>query len=164
LEEKIYEITTRNPDKRVLLHLYQVATLLSLAAERALEKAGATPEQLAVLLVEKVNPQPTTPAVVAKALALRNQSVAGQLNRMEREGFVRRIPKRRGKPYTDVVATPWGEALRNKAEPLLWAMASRVPEGMEAADKRVLVAALGHLRDNLLDELRMDVVAPPWSP
>lgn len=130
MEEKVYEITTHDTDKRIGACLHRVATLFF----------GA-----------------------AKALALRNQSVAGQLNRMEREGFVRRIPKRRGKPYTDVVATPQGKALRDKAEPFLWAMASRVTKGMEAKDKQAVVAALGHLRDNLLDELRMDVVAPPWS-
>ena len=84
---------------------------LNRVAETRLNKIGSTPETIAVLWACRDHPGPLHPAEIARLVFRSPHTVAGLLNRMEKDGLVTRIPKEPGHPYTEVKITPKGEAL-----------------------------------------------------
>src|SRR4030043_1565170 len=91
--------------------LRQTSIAVNKAAEIKLAKVGLTPEKAAVLWACRDYPGTITPAEIARLMFRENQTIAGLLNRMEKEGLVSRVPKRKGHPFTEVKMTPKGEKL-----------------------------------------------------
>ncbi|MCJ7523036.1 MAG: MarR family transcriptional regulator, partial [Dehalococcoidia bacterium] len=91
--------------------LRQTWAAINKLAETKLGKVGLTPEKVAVLWACRDYPGTLTPAEISRLVFRENQTVAGLLNRMESEGYVKRIPKRKGHPFTEVKLTPRGEEL-----------------------------------------------------
>jgi DNA-binding MarR family transcriptional regulator len=89
--------------------LRQTWTAVNKMAEVKLAKVGLTPEKAAVLWLCRDYSGTLTPAEIARYLFRENQTIAGLLNRMEAEGLVKRVPKRKGHPFTEVRLTPKGE-------------------------------------------------------
>jgi len=92
-----------------LVLLRQASIAMQRLAEEKTGKMGLTPEKLAVLWMCKNSKRPLTPAQIARVAFRENQTVAGLLNRMEKEGFLKRTPKRKGQPYTAISMTGKGE-------------------------------------------------------
>ena len=80
--------------------LRQTWTAVNKMAEVKLAKVGLTPEKAAVLWLCRDYSGTLTPAEIARYLFRENQTIAGLLNRMESEGLVKRVPKRKGHPFT----------------------------------------------------------------
>ena len=57
-------------------------------------------------------PIPLTPAEISRSLFRESQTIAALLSRMEREGLVTRVPKRKGKLFTEVRITDKSEETR----------------------------------------------------
>src|SRR4030043_1731917 len=91
--------------------LRQTSIAVNKAAEVKLAKVGLTPEKAAVLWACRDYPGTLTPAEIARLVFRENQTIAGLLNRMEREGLVIRVPKRKVHPFTEVRMTPRGMRL-----------------------------------------------------
>src|SRR4030043_2034919 len=96
--------------------LRQTSIAVNKVAETKLAKIKLTPEKAAVLWACRDFPGTLTPAEIARLLFRENQTIAGLLNRMEKEGLVTRIPKRKGHPFTEVKMTPKGEKLVGPGE------------------------------------------------
>ena len=82
--------------------LRQAWVAVNRLAEARLGKINLTPEMLAVLWAARDYPGRLIPAEIARLTHRENQTIAGLLNRMEKFGLVQRIPKRKGKPFTEV--------------------------------------------------------------
>lgn len=146
----------------VLLH--QTWRAMRKSEERLLAKIGLTPEQNELLWVVTDHPSPLLPVEISRALFRETQTVAGLLNRMERQGLVTRVPKRKGRPFTEVKGTVKGQELYNQAKETDLAYINKIMSCLSAAEIRQLKELLRKIRQNVLAELRIELLPPPsWT-
>jgi MarR family transcriptional regulator for hemolysin len=153
--------------------LRQAWTAVNKVAEARLAKAGLTPEKAAVLWACRDYPGTITPAEIARLTFRENQTIAGLLNRMEKDGLVKRIPKRKGHPFTEIKLTTRGEEACGPGveiyKKLIQGLVSDLPKG----EQEQLQKLLRGLRDKMLDELHLETkkpsgydsdkpISPPW--
>ena len=129
--------------------------------DRKLAKVGLTPEQLDVLRLSRDYPIPLTPAEIARSLFRENQTIAGLLTRMEREGLVRRVPKRKGKPFTEVQITAKGEELCQPGIDVATSVITKLMSCLSPKEHEQLQKLLRKLRGKALEELYMELLPPP---
>jgi DNA-binding MarR family transcriptional regulator len=137
-------------------------------AEARLGKIGLTPETLAVLWAARDYPGALIPAEIARMTHRENQTIAGLLNRMETSGLIKRIPKRKGKPFTDVKLTDKGRKLCDEGVPILKSMVSDLISDMPVNKQKDCQEWHQGLRDKALDKLHLEagpaVVEAPGKP
>ena len=136
--------------------LRQAWIAVNKAMEYRLAKVGLTPETLAVLWACRDYPGTLIPAEIARLLFREEQSVTGLLNRMEREGLIKRIPKRKGKPFTEVKITRKGEEAIDPALTVHKAVIAELASDLSAEQQEKLQEALRALRDKALQTLRLE--------
>jgi len=141
--------------------LRQTWTAVNKMAEVRLAKVKLTPEKAAVLWLCRDYSGTLTPAEIARYLFRENQTIAGLLNRMEAEGLVKRVPKRKGHPYTEVKLTPKGEAACDPGVEVYKRVVTSVMSDMPEEEQKRLQETLRGLRDKMADELHMEVARPP---
>lgn len=134
------------------------------AAERQLNKVGLTPEQIDTLWVCRDYPGPLTPAELSRLLFRGNQTVAGLLTRMERQGLVRRVPKRKGKPFAEIQMTAKGEQLCASGIEELRALIANIMSSLSAEELEQFQELLRKPRQKALDELQIELKQPPVPP
>jgi DNA-binding MarR family transcriptional regulator len=137
-------------------------------AEARLGKIGLTPETLAVLWAARDYPGKLIPAEIARMTHRENQTIAGLLNRMEKAGLIQRIPKRKGKPFTEVKLTEKGRKLCDEGVPLHKSMVSDLISDVPVAEQKKCQEWHRKLRDKALDKLHLEagpaVVGVPGRP
>lgn len=136
--------------------LRQAWIAVNKAMEYRLAKVGLTPEKLAVLWACRDYPGTLIPAEIARLLFREEQTVTGLLNRMEREGLVKRIPKRKGKPFTEIEITRKGEEAISQALPLHKELIVELSSDLSAGQQKNLQESLRALRDKSLETLRVE--------
>lgn len=127
-------------------------------AEDRLGEVGLTPETLAVLWAGRDYPGKLMPAEIARMTHRRNQTIAGLLNRMEKSGLIQRIPKRKGKPFTEVKLTDKGRKLCDEGLPILKSMVSDLMSDMPTNKQKECRDWHRQLRDKALSKLHLEVV------
>ena len=137
--------------------LRQAWVAVNRLAEARLGKLGLTPETLAVLWAARDYPDKLIPAEIARLTHRENQTIAGLLNRMEKSGLITRIPKRKGKPFTEVEITDKGRKLCDAGVPVLKAMVSDLISDMPAPKQKECLAWHRGLRNKALDKLHLEV-------
>ncbi len=146
----------------VLMH--QSWYVMRKSEERKLAKVGLTPERLQVLSVCTDYPGTLIPEEISRLIFRDSQSVSGLLNRMERDGLVRRVPKRKGRPFTEVKMTAKGQELRNQAKERDLAHISKIMSCLSTEEIKQLTQLLRKIRQSVLDELRIELLPPPsWT-
>ena len=136
--------------------LRQAWIAVNKAMESRLAKVGLTPEKFAVLWACRDYTGRLIPAEIARLLFREEQTVTGLLNRMEREGLVKRIPKRKGKPFTEVKITPKGEEAISQALPVHKELIGELASDLSVEQQENLHESLRALRDNALQTLRVE--------
>ena len=89
LDMKTYDLEFTDPAMTVWALLRQTHTAVNKVAEVRLAKKGLTPEKAAVLWACRDYPGIVTPAEIARLVFREAQTIAGLLNRMEREGLIK---------------------------------------------------------------------------
>ena len=143
--------------------LRQTWIAVNKAAEIKLAKVGLTPEKAAVLWACKEYPATLTPAEIARLVFRENQTIAGLLNRMEKEGLVTRVPKRKGHPFTEVKITPKGEKLVGPGIEVYKSLIKGLVSGLSIDEQKQLQKLLKVLRQKMLDEMHMEMDKGPAS-
>ena len=143
--------------------LRQTWIAVNKAAEVKLAKVGLTPEKAAVLWACKDYPGTLTPAEIARLVFRENQTIAGLLNRMEKEGLVTRVPKRKGHPFTEVKITPKGEKLASPGIEIYKGLIKGLVSGLSVDEQKQLQKLLKVLRQKMLDEMHMDLDKGPGA-
>ena len=131
------------------------------AEERKLAKVGLTPEQLDVLWLSRDYPIPLTPAEISSSTFRENQTTSALVSRMEREGWVRRVPKRKGKPFTEVKITAKGEELCQPGIEVATSLVTKLMAALSAEELEQLHNLLRKLREKALEELHIELLPPP---
>ncbi len=130
-------------------------------AEVRLAKKRLTPEHLAVLWICRDHQAPVTPAEIARLVSREAQSIAGLLNRMEKEGLVKRIPKRKGRPFTEIKMTPKGEELCGSAIEVLKKVVMDATSDVPEKEREQLHKTLKGVRAKMLDQLHEEIDEEP---
>ncbi len=143
--------------------LRQAWLAVNRVAEARLARVGITPEKLLVLWACRDHPGPLIPAEVARIAHRENQTIAGLLNRMEKEGLVQRIPKRKGHPFTEIKMTGKGEKLLADGLPVFRSAVSDLMADMPAKKQKECQEWHRELRDKALDKLYLEVKRSPES-
>jgi DNA-binding MarR family transcriptional regulator len=143
--------------------LRQTWIAVNKAAEVKLAKVGLTPEKAAVLWACKDYPGTLTPAEIARLVFRENQTIAGLLNRMEKEGLVTRVPKRKGHPFTEVKITAKGEKLASPGIEVYKSLIKGLVSGLSVDEQKQLQKLLKVLRQKMLDEMHMDLDKGPGA-
>ena len=141
--------------------LGQTWTAMYKVAERKLAKLGLTPEKLDLLRACTDYPPPLIPAEISRLLFRESQTIAGLLSRMEKEGLVTRVPKRKGRPFTQVKMTAKGEELSRPGIEAANALVARIMSGLSEEELEQLLKLVRKLRQNALEELHIELLSPP---
>ncbi len=141
--------------------LRQTSIAVNKVTELKLAKVGLTPEKAAVLWACRDYPGILTPAEIARLMFRENQTIAGLLNRMEKEGLVTRIPKRKGHPFTEVKMTSKGEKLVGPGVEVLKGLIKGLVSDMSIEEQKQLQGLLKRLRQKMLDEMHMEADRQP---
>jgi len=110
------DVLDRLPNhERAWVRLFQTFNALERARELELGKVGLTTAEAAVLFALKTAKEPTTPAKLARWLYREAHTMSGLLNRMEKDGLVKKSKDLEAKNQIRVSLTEKGEeALRRQ--------------------------------------------------
>ena len=139
--------------------LRQSSSLVQNAAARKLAKVGLSPEQTDVLRIAscKNRSGPLTPAEISRLVSRETQTVAGLLNRMEREGLVTRIPKKKGRPFTEVTITAKGKEAYGPAIDVAKDIITRIMSTLSEEEHEQLQKLLRVLLQKAAEELHLEL-------
>ena len=136
--------------------LRQTWTAVNKVADIKLAKVGLTPEKVAVMWMCRDYPGTLTPAEISRLLFREAQSVAGLLNRMEKDGLVKRIPKRSGRPFTELKLTPKGEQVCSLGIKIYKEMILDLTSDLAPEEREQFHTTLQRLQDKMFDELQRE--------
>ena len=140
--------------------LNQAYWVMIRVAEKELRALDLTTSQAAVLFWVKTSDAPLTPTDLSRLLFRRPHSVYDLIDRMEKQGLVRRTRDPKRKNVTRVVLTSEGEQAFERQKRVR-AIAG-ILEGLSPLEIEYVLAALEKLRKKAIEELR-NGVAPPYG-
>ena len=143
--------------------LRQTWSAIQKVAERKLAKSGLTPEQVDVLWICRDHPGPLIPAEISRLMFREEQTVTGLLNRMEREGLVKRVPKRKGKPFTEIKITDKGTAAAGAGVEIAMALITEIMSIFSAPEHEELQRMLRLLQHKIAELLQVELVLKDYS-
>jgi len=161
---KFYDFKFQYPALTTFAMLRQAWIAVNKVAETKLLKVGLTPEKLAVLWACRDYPGTLIPAEVARLVFRENQTIAGLLNRMEAEGLVQRVPKKKGHPFTEIKMTSKGEKLVEPGIEIMKAIITELAADMPVEQQEQLQKSLRALRDKALEKLHIEASPPSGRP
>jgi len=159
----VYDLEFTDAALTTYIVLRQVWLAVNRVAEARLAKVGLTPEKLLALWICRDYPDTLIPAEIARIVHRENQTIAGLLNRMEKEGLVQRIPKRKGHPFTEVKMTAKGEKLLDAGLPIFRSVVSDLMSDMPVKKQKECQEWHRELRDKALDKLHLEAKRPTES-
>lgn len=157
----LYDFQFQDRDFTTFTLLRQAWIAGNRAMEHRLAKAGLTPEKLAVLWACRDYPGALTTSELSRLLFREPQSIVGLLNRMEMDGLIKRIPKRKGKPFTEIKMAAKGEEAIGPALPIHKALIAELASNLSAEQQEQLQDLLRTLRNNALEKLHLESGPPP---
>ena len=159
----VYDLEFADTALTTYVLLRQAWLAVNRVAEARLAKVGLTPEKFFVLWTCRDYPDTLIPAEIARIVHRENQTIAGLLNRMEKEDLVQRIPKRKGHPFTEVKMTAKGEKLLDAGLPIFRSVVSDLMSDMPVKKQKECQEWHRELRDKALDKLHLEAKRPTES-
>ncbi len=155
--ETMYDVRFEDANRTAWFLVRQVNKLMSRTLERSLRKQRIKPEQLIVLWICRDYPGQKTLAEISRLMSITNQTLTGSINRMETDGLVRRVPRRKGHPFTEIKLTSKGEAAYQLGVPVLKEAFKGAPDWLTALQLTHLNNLLRILRDGLAEDIHIEV-------
>lgn len=155
--ETMYDLEFEDANRTTWFLVRQVNNFMSRALQHSLRKQRVNPEQLIALWIWRDYPEQKTPAEISRLMSLTPQTVTGLINRMETDGLVLRVPKRKGKPFTEIKLTAKGEMVYSRGISILKAAFKGAPDWLTASQVETLNSLLRILRDGLAEDLHIEV-------
>ena len=157
----MYDLEFTEPTMTTWALLRQTWIVGNKVAETKLARKGLSPEHLAVLWACRDYPGTVTPAEIARLVSRESQTVVGLLNRMEKQGLVKRIPKRKGRPFTQIKLTPGGEEMCGPAVEVQKKVIMDATSDMPQKERAQVHKTLMVLRGKMLDQLHLELDEHP---
>jgi DNA-binding MarR family transcriptional regulator len=133
-------------------------------AETRLLEVDSTPESVGLLWACRDYPGPLHPAEIARLVFRAPHTVAGMLNRMEKEGLIVRIPKEPGHPFTEVKLTDKGEEACSPRIDILKDVIAELMSVLSEEELQQLLELTRPLQKKALEMLHMKLKQSPGTP
>jgi MarR family transcriptional regulator, organic hydroperoxide resistance regulator len=145
-----------NEDHELWLLLNQARHAMFRAREKELGHSGISAMQAAVLTtIESIDREiPATPAEISRRLLRRAHGVSTLLDRMEKEGLIRRVKDLERRNMVRVVITEKGHAAYRESSKRR--VVHQVMASLTEDERKALRSGLMRLRDGALERLRLD--------
>lgn len=104
-------IVFETEEHKLAVLLRGVDLLISKARQNELKHLGITPAYAGVLHFAQKSDTPCTITQLRKLIGRSNSSIVGIINRMERDGLIKRLTDSKNKKYKRVFLTEEGQAL-----------------------------------------------------
>jgi len=141
----------------------QVHSAVTLARDRELEPSGLSTIKAAALFIIDAIGTEATPAEISRWILRRPHSVSGLLDRMEKEGFVRKTKDLHRKNLVRVTITPQGRKAYNQS--LKRKSISQIMATLTAEESQQLFSYMDRLRTKALKVAGINYKPPfPVSP
>ena len=137
----------KQPEHRLWVLCHQTHNLATKCEEKALTAAGLTPQQFGVMIAIKNIKPPVTPTEVAKWLDRSTNSVSMIVDRMERDGLVRRRRDVRDRRSLRLVITKKGEEPFKQALGPAWELIEHVLSGLTSEERQILNELMDKMRE-----------------
>mgnify|MGYP003681958247 CR=1 FL=1 len=138
--------------------LHQTADAIIRARENELRKIGISRMKAVVLFIVKAISGPATPAEIARWLFREPHTVSGILDRMERQGLIRKAKDLERKNMIRVVLTEKGEEAYHRSSEIK--AIRNILSCLSQGEQDNLRAYLETLRKKALKELRVERSLP----
>ena len=158
----MYDHQFSDPVFTALIQLRQTWSAVYRAMERELAKVGLTPIKTFVLWLCKDYRGTLSPVEISRLLFRESQTIAGLLARMERDGLVRRAPRRKGQPFTQVQITAKGEELLRPGKRVIMALGANILSSLSAEELEQFQELLRKVQQRALEQLGVEL--RPWPP
>ena len=155
--ETMYDLEFEDANRTTWFLVRQVNHFMSRALRHSLRKQRINPEQLIALWICHDYPGQETITETSRLMSLTPQTMTGLINRMESDGLVGRVPRRKGKPFTEIKLTAKGEEAYSRGIPILKAAFKGAPDWLTASQVETLNNLLRILRDGLAEDIQIEV-------
>lgn len=135
--------SSRNRTDESLVALRRILRATELYERKLAQAAGLSPAQLRVLQLVAANPQAgATPKMLSTRMGVTQATISALVDRLERNGFVTRVPSRTDRRQVDVIITEAGLAAVESAPDALQLQYVRAFEQLADWEQAQLVASL----------------------
>ena len=149
---------TTDRDYELWALLHQTTDAIIRARDNELRKIGISRMQAAALFIVKAISGPATPAEIARWLFREPHTVSGILDRMERQGLIRKVKDLERKNMIRVVLTEKGEEAYHRSSEIK--AIRNILSCLSQGEQDSLRAYLETLRNKALKELRLERPLP----
>lgn len=147
----------KQPEHRLWVLCHQTHNLVTKCEEKAFAAAGLTPQQFGVIMAIKNIKPPVTPTEVANWLDRSTNSVSMIVDRMEREGLVRRRRDMRDRRSLRLVITKKGEETFEQALEPGWELIEYVLSSLTSEEMQILNELMEKMREKAYQYLKPGV-------
>lgn len=133
----------------------QITTAFERYANQNLDKYGLTMSQMETLMFLYSCEQNKASVIqrdIENAMRLKNPTVSGILDRLERKGFISRVPNPSNRRVNQIVLTPKAISLRETATADLEALEENMLQEVSAEDREHLAQTLNRILDSLANK------------
>lgn len=139
----------------ILIKIRQIARSINLESKKTQKEYGVSiPQVLCMSFLKQSTNYQATHREITRFLHLNSSTVSGIINRLEKRGYVARLPKSGDKRMTTIALTALGERSLAQVPPLLHERLSKKLNVLPADDLNSIEKALDQLV-NLLDIAEM---------
>ncbi len=142
-----------NPLLRTWLLLHQTSNLVVKAEDAVFAKDQLTSQQHAVLLAMKYIEGPVTPSVIAHWLDRNTNTITTLVDRIEKQGLVKRVRDLRDRRSVRLEMTAKGKEAIDRATVTGWQLVEDILGGLSEDDLRTLINLLEIVRGRAFDYL-----------
>ena len=157
----MYDYQFSDPIFTAWVHFRQAWNATNRLTELELAKVGLTPIKAYVLWVCRDYNAPLTPAEISRLLFRESNSVVQLLARMEKEGLISRIPKRKGHPFTEVQITAKGKEVLRPATKAVRALSANVLSSLSDEELKQWQELLRKIQRKALEEMHLELAPVP---
>ncbi len=156
--------TFDNPLLRTWLLLHQTYNLVVKAEDAVFAKVGLTTQHHAVLIAMKYIESPVTPSDIAHWLDRNTNTITTLVDRMEKDGLVKRARDLRDRRSVRLVMTEKGKEVLDQATVLGWQLVQDILQGLSEEELRALTRLLEAVRGKAFDYLNPGEVMEEVKP
>jgi len=142
-----------NPMLRTWLLMHQTYNLVLKVEENVFKQIGISPQYNGVLMAMRYTDGPVTATIIANWLDRNNNAVSMLLDRMQRDGLIRRVRSSRDRREVRLVLTSKGKETIDKATALGWQLIQDILGEIPEEDLRVLIDQLETVRGRTFEFL-----------
>lgn len=137
---------------------------MSKVAEARLHEVDSTHESVGILWACRDYPGPLHPAEIARLVFKEPHTVVALLNRLEKQGLIKRIPKAQGHPLTEIKLTSEGKKACSQRVDILKDVIAELMSALSDEELEQLIKLTRALQMKAIEMLHIKLKPSPGRP